>query len=131
MLKILRKAARHSGKFVAGVKAGLGLNSNYTVELSLNSAAHSGMLGLDRVAALELRDINGRLVSSRATTLEEIATNDPADEGEIVGRIWRRALWAEHESVFDRGDVNKLHGQWSFNESLGLRRPAEDTLVIE
>lgn len=131
MLKTLRKAARQSGKFMAGVKAGLTLNGNYTVELTLNSAAHSGMLSLDRVVALELLDINGKLVSSKGITLEEIAAKDPADEGEIIGRIWRRELWSAHEAVFDHGNRNKLHGQWSYNESLGLRRPAEDTLVIE
>jgi len=95
----LRKAARNSGKFLRAVEDGIRntFGGIYTVELSLSSVAHEAYVGR-HCAALELRDINGKLVSSKAISLTDIASGNGGRE---IGRSWGLAIVPETDTDTD------------------------------
>ena len=105
MLKLLRKAARNSSGFISGVREGLQLNGIYTVELSFDSCAHDGYYGQERIVALELLDINDRLLSSVAVSFDDIALG--RERGLELGKQWRKAIDGP-SIVYDESDMDPL-----------------------
>ena len=105
MFKTLRKAARQSNKFISGVREGLQLNGIYTVELSFDSYAHNGYYGQERLVALELLDINEKLMSSRAVSFDDISLGH--ERGLEIGRQWRKAIDGPSVS-YDESDIHPL-----------------------
>ena len=105
MFKKLRKAARNSGKFISGVREGLQLNGIYTVELTLDSCAHNGYYGQERVVALELLDINERLLSSYSISFDDIALG--RERGLELGQNWRRDIDGP-PIAYDDSDLDSL-----------------------
>ena len=105
MFKTLRKAARQSNKFLSGVREGLQLNGIYTVELSFDSYAHDGYYGQERLVALELLDINERLLSSMAVSFDDIALGEA--RGLQIGQQWRRDIDGPSIS-YDDSDLDSL-----------------------
>ena len=105
MFKTLRKAARQSNKFLSGVREGLQFNRNFTVELTLDSCAHDGYYGQERIVALELLDINDKLVSSFAISFDDIALGEA--RGLELGKQWRKAI--DGPSIaYDDSDLDSL-----------------------
>ena len=107
MLKVLRKAARNSGKFISGVREGLQFNGIYTVELTLDSCAHDGYYGQERVIALELLDINDKLLSSVAVSFDDISLGEV--RGLEIGRQWRKDIDGPSVS-YTEADMDPLIG---------------------